>query len=149
MRGYAAALFGLLMNLVLPVSMAMAAQFSGGQFETSLCSATGIRPVVFLESTTYSNLEADREHDLCSYCSIHNGTALPIPAASGERADLTGLQGPLWPASGAEPPALRLIDASVIHQDNLIAAVNRIGRGTDFIKESGNIFFLIEKRNDD
>lgn len=111
--GYAAALFGLLLNLVLPVSMAMAAQFSDGRFEASLCSATGIRPVVFLESTTTSDLEADQEHDLCSYCSIHNGTALPIPAAPGERADLTGLQGITWPTKRVEPPALRIIDPSI------------------------------------
>ena len=113
MTGYAAALFGLLLNLVLPVSMAMAAQFSDGRFEASLCSTTGVRPVVFLESTTYSELEADRDHDLCSYCSLHNAAAPPIPAASGERADLTGLRGDTWPAQRAEPPALRITDPSI------------------------------------
>ena len=113
LTGYAAALFGLLLNLVLPVTMAMAAHASDGRFEASLCSTTGVRPVVFQESATYSVSEAGQEHDLCSSCGIHHGPALPIPAATGERTDLQAARGGLWSRSQVDVPSLRTLDPSI------------------------------------
>jgi len=75
---YAIALFGLLLNFTLPVSLAIAAESGTAGYLLEVCSSNGVKPIQinnrdFANNSVSVNDLTKTNHSLCSFCSIHHG----------------------------------------------------------------------------